>query len=77
MCNKCKKKAEELDMLRKRVDSVTKELLDLIGGVLAMEPQRKRSASGSVTDTLPSKRRMIDDSTQPIADENEETVSVS
>ena len=77
MCNKCKKKAEELDMLRKRVDSVTKELLDLIGGVLVMEPQRKRSASGSVTDTPPSKRRMIDDSTQPIDDENEEIVSVS
>ena len=48
---------------------MTKELLDLIGGVLVMEPQRKRSASGSVTDTPLLKRRTIDDSTQPIDDE--------
>lgn len=30
-----------MSMLRKRVDSVTKELLDLIGGGLVMEPWTK------------------------------------
>ena len=75
ICHKCKNKAEELETLRKKVDSVTKELNDLVSGLMMAECQ---SQSVEVTHEIveptvpPSNKKR-----KKCGDEKEDIVSVS